>query len=75
MSYVMDFADAAEAPAPGDAVVPLEGGALELRVDPKSLLYLFGLRLDHSAELIGGGFKFFNPNSESSCGCGSSFSV
>lgn len=27
-------------------------------VDPKSLLYLFGMQLDHSSALIGGGFKF-----------------
>mmetsp|Transcript_14015 Transcript_14015/g.39631 ORF Transcript_14015/g.39631 Transcript_14015/m.39631 type:complete len:82 (-) Transcript_14015:208-453(-) len=43
--------------------------------DPKSLLYLFGMELDYSHELIGGGFKFTNPNAESTCGCGKSFSV
>ena len=43
--------------------------------DPKSLLYLFGLTLDHSDELIGGGYKFTNPNASSSCGCGTSFSI
>ena len=44
-------------------------------VDPKSLLYLYSLELDYSDELIGGGFQFFNPNSEKSCGCGKSFGV
>ena len=44
-------------------------------VDPKSLLYLYGLQLDYSDELIGGGFKFSNPNAETSCGCGKSFGV
>lgn len=44
-------------------------------VDPKSLLFLFGLQLDYSDELIGGGFKFVNPNAETSCGCGKSFGV
>jgi iron-sulfur cluster assembly protein len=44
-------------------------------VDAKSVLYLYGLELDYSDELIGGGFKFFNPNAEESCGCGSSFGV
>ena len=43
--------------------------------DPKSLLYLFGMVLDYSDELIGGGFKFSNPNADSTCGCGKSFSV
>jgi len=44
-------------------------------VDAKSMLYLYGLELDYGDELIGGGFKFFNPNAEESCGCGSSFGV
>lgn len=43
--------------------------------DPKSMLYLFGMQLDYSSELIGGGFKFANPNAETSCGCGKSFSA
>lgn len=43
--------------------------------DPKSLLYLFGLVLDYSDALVGGGFKFSNPNATDSCGCGKSFGV
>jgi iron-sulfur cluster assembly accessory protein len=49
--------------------------SLKCVVDAKSMLYLYGLELDYSTELIGGGFKFFNPNAEESCGCGSSFGV
>jgi Fe-S cluster assembly iron-binding protein IscA len=41
----------------------------------QSLLYLFGLRLDFSDALIGGGFQFHNPNATDSCGCGKSFGV
>ena len=74
MSYVMDFITKAEDMRPEDTVIPLEDG-IELRVDPKSLLYLFGLHLDYSSDLIGGGFKFMNPNAASSCGCGTSFNV
>jgi iron-sulfur cluster assembly accessory protein len=48
---------------------------LKCVVDAKSMLYLYGLELDYSEELIGGGFKFYNPNAEESCGCGSSFGV
>jgi iron-sulfur cluster assembly protein len=51
------------------------GESLKCVVDAKSMLYLYGLELDYSTELIGGGFKFFNPNAEESCGCGSSFGV
>lgn len=61
MSYVMDFilddqiTDDDHIEAYGD---------VKCVVDPKSLLYLYGLQLDYSDELIGGGFKFSNPNAE-----------
>lgn len=44
-------------------------------VDMKSYLYLRGTELDYTTDLIGGGFKFNNPNARKSCGCGSSFQV
>jgi iron-sulfur cluster assembly accessory protein len=44
-------------------------------VDPKSVLFIYGMQLDYSDEMIGGGFKFQNPNAEKSCGCGKSFGV
>ncbi len=43
--------------------------------DQKSFVYLEGLELDYSQELIGGGFQFHNPNASGTCGCGKSFSV
>ncbi len=43
--------------------------------DSKSFIYLDGMEIDFSDELVGGGFKFINPNASGSCGCGSSFSV
>ncbi|OGW91710.1 MAG: hypothetical protein A3D28_03960 [Omnitrophica bacterium RIFCSPHIGHO2_02_FULL_63_14] len=43
--------------------------------DVKSLLYVTGMTVDFSADLVGGGFKFINPNVAGSCGCGTSFSV
>jgi len=52
-----------------------DGAPFKLVCDPKSLLYLFGMRLDYSDALIGGGFQFHNPNAENSCGCGKSFGV
>lgn len=75
MSYVMDFVPAGEDGVQGDVVMAKADGRVEIRIDPKSLLYLFGLELDYSDELIGGGFKFQNPNAKNSCGCGTSFSV
>lgn len=74
MSYVMDFSTEA-AIEEEDAVDDYEAEGIKCVVDAKSMLYLYGLELDFSDELIGGGFKFFNPNAEDSCGCGSSFGV
>jgi iron-sulfur cluster assembly protein len=44
-------------------------------VDPKSYIYLHGMRLDYQETLMQQGFVFVNPNSSKSCGCGSSFSA
>jgi iron-sulfur cluster assembly protein len=40
-----------------DYIVEYDGG-FRLACDPKSLLYLFGMSLDYSDALIGGGFSF-----------------
>lgn len=74
LSYVMDFSTEDEIQE-DDAVDEYAGENIKCVVDAKSMLYLYGLELDYSEELIGGGFKFFNPNAEESCGCGSSFGV
>ena len=44
-------------------------------VDPKAYLYLNGIEIDYVTSMLGGGFKFSNPNAKKSCGCGTSFSV
>merc|ERR1712176_1328810 len=74
LSYVMDFSTEDDIQE-DDAVDEYPEEAIKCVVDAKSMLYLYGLELDFSDELIGGGFKFFNPNAEESCGCGSSFGV
>ena len=43
--------------------------------DIKSLLYLDGMTIDYSGELVGGGFRFLNPKATGTCGCGTSFTV
>ncbi len=48
---------------------------LKLLVDQMSLMYLAGTEVDYVEGLHGAGFKFQNPNTKGSCGCGSSFSV
>ncbi|KAK9845859.1 hypothetical protein WJX81_004463 [Elliptochloris bilobata] len=73
MSYHMDFEEEANV-REEDAVMEYEGG-FRLVCDAKSLLYLFGMELDWSSALVGGGFQFKNPNASASCGCGKSFGV
>ena len=74
MSYVMDVVASSEVDE-SDHVETYDAEGFRLVVDPKSLLYLFGMELDWSDELIGGGFQFHNPNADSTCGCGKSFGV
>ncbi len=77
MSYTMDFVPASEI-EPSDEVYEYttpDGAHFQVVCDPKSLLYIYGMQLDFSSELIGGGFNFTNPNASQTCGCGSSFAV
>ncbi len=60
-------------PKSGDILVRTAGTSVV--VDPKTALYLKGTVLDYSNKMIGGGFKFTNPNAKASCSCGESFSV
>ena len=43
-------------------------------VDPGSAAYLSGTRIDFDDGLQGKGFEIQNPNAQSTCGCGKSFS-
>jgi len=71
MSYTMNFDRTVNEK---DKIFEYENG-VKVVVDVKSFLYLRGLVLDYSNELMGGGFKFENPNAKRSCSCGSSFSA
>ena len=44
-------------------------------VDAMSMQYLTGATIDYKEDLQGSSFSIKNPNAETSCGCGSSFSV
>ncbi len=56
-----------------DLVVERDGATV--LIDPVSLDFLKGAEIDFANELIGAAFKVNNPNAQSSCGCGTSFSV
>ena len=56
-----------------DADEKLECFGVNIVVDPMSVQYLDGARVDYVTTMMGGGFKIENPNATSSCGCGHSF--
>jgi len=60
-------------PEQDDRIFDCQG--IRLAVAAQSWPYLDGLQLDYSEDLMGGGFRFHNPNATKSCGCGNSFSV
>ncbi|MBM5814950.1 MAG: iron-sulfur cluster assembly accessory protein [Cyanobacteria bacterium M_DeepCast_100m_m1_067] len=77
MSYTMDFIDASAIQPDDERYLyePADAPSFTVVSDPKSLLYIYGMQLDFSSALIGGGFNFTNPNASQTCGCGSSFAV
>ncbi|GFP93321.1 iron-sulfur assembly protein isca chloroplastic [Phtheirospermum japonicum] len=72
LSYTMEF-ESKENARPDDSVMEYNG--FNIVCDPKSLLFLYGMQLDYSDALIGGGFNFKNPNATQTCGCGKSFAA
>ena len=48
---------------------------VKILIDPTSLNFLKGSKLDFVNDIIGSYFKVINPNASSTCGCGTSFSL
>ena len=69
-TYKFDLADQPDAE---DAVTETDG--VKLIVDPLSLELVKGSAVDFVEDLGGAAFRVTNPNAQSGCGCGSSFSV
>jgi iron-sulfur cluster insertion protein len=59
--------------AEDDFEIPL--GNFRVLVDSMSMQYLQGSTIDYKETLMGSNFAITNPNAQSTCGCGSSFSV
>lgn len=70
LNYILDIVEEAN---PNDRVFEQHG--VRLYCDPKSYLFLNGTQVDFEQNMMGGGFKFTNPNAKRSCGCGTSFAV
>jgi len=50
-------------------------GAIKIVIDRESLKFVHGLTVDYSEDLMGGAFRFHNPQAIATCSCGHSFSV
>jgi iron-sulfur cluster insertion protein len=57
-----------------DDFVTEQHGA-KLLIDAMSYQYLLGSTIDYKEDLSGSQFVIQNPNAQSTCGCGSSFSI
>ena len=69
-AYTFDYADEVRE---GDRL--FEAQDAKVVIDAKSLSFIDGSRLDFVKEGFKQVFKFENPNVDSTCGCGESFSV
>lgn len=69
-SYLFEFED--RGPRSSDHSFTKDG--VTLVVDPKSMRMLDGTEIDFETGIRGHGFRFNNPNTKDSCGCGESVS-
>lgn len=52
-----------------------ERGTVKVLVDSMSYQYLVGSTINYKEDIVGSQFVIENPNAQSTCGCGSSFSA
>jgi iron-sulfur cluster assembly protein len=70
LAYQIEWADQSK---PDE--VRFESHGVVVYVAPDSLQFLDGSQVDYVREGLNERFKFSNPNVQSECGCGESFSV
>jgi iron-sulfur cluster assembly accessory protein len=58
---------------PDDLVVERDGATV--LIDPVSVNYLLGSKIDFVDDLMGQSFRVDNPQATASCGCGTSFAL
>ena len=69
LSYDLRFQ---KGPYENDIITEQQG--LQVFINPENLSFLRGIKIDYIDTLKESGFKYTNPNAQSSCGCGTSFS-
>lgn len=70
LSYYIEFADEKN---PYDEVVQMDD--VTVLIDPKAIMFVFGIVMDFETNDLESGFTFKNPNEKGRCGCGESFHV
>jgi iron-sulfur cluster insertion protein len=53
----------------------IEKDGIKILVDSMSMQYLIGATINYKEDLTGNQFMISNPNAQTTCGCGSSFSI
>lgn len=69
----MTYSAAADSEFGAEDVTVFESPEVRIVTDQGSAIFLEGLKIDYSNDLIRSGFRFTNPNASGSCGCGASF--
>jgi iron-sulfur cluster insertion protein len=60
---------------PNEDDLALDTGAFKILIDSASVMYMDDAVIDYQESLMNSQFVVQNPNAQSQCGCGSSFSV
>lgn len=53
----------------------IEKDGISILIDSMSYQYLVGAEIDYKDDIMGSSFSIKNPNAQTTCGCGSSFSM
>ncbi|MGQ9870168.1 HesB/IscA family protein [Leptodesmis sp.] len=70
LSYSLSFESGEQ---PGDQTYRCN--EITVLINSQALPYVNGLVIDYSEDLMGGGFRFHNPNALQTCSCGNSFAI
>lgn len=68
MHYLLSFTTSTDT---SDYSLSHEG--LDIAIPSSCVSFVEGLSIDYSEDLMGGGFRFQNPNASQTCGCSHSF--
>lgn len=71
MAYTLEYVDQLD----NSTDINYTCHGVQIFVDPKSMVYIEGMKMDWKREGLNEGFDFINPREAARCGCGESFTV